>query len=524
MIEDAVAKGGAGGAGGEEGEGGGGGGAGLGGGLFVADNSAGGEIPASVTLDNVVFTSDSAVGGAGGGGGASGAGGGGGLGGAGGGGARGGGGGGGTGSSGFGGASGGIGGAGLISGAASGGAGFSGGAGGIEAGGGGGARLGGGGGGGVSGDGGLAGPYNSYGGGGGFGGGGGGGTSGGGGTRFARGGVGGFGGGGGSCPTFIYGGTGGFGGGSGAGYGFGGGGGLGAGGDIFVMAGASLTIEGGSLGAGTVTGGLGGGGSAENGQAFGGGLFLQGVETITLAPVKGTTETISGVIADQTGSGGASYNAGAGSLVLDGAATLDLDTANTFTGGTTIDRGILELANTAGAGGGGITFASTSGMIDYAAGADLANTISGFGGEDKIDFSTIAYAMGDHAVDNSGNVSIETRKGATVASFNVSGTYTSANFKVGKDASGDVLVSYLTADSPADILGSYASHFADPPWAPSGNLTMLHSLAAPGSSGVGGFGSPYESDRNAGGVCAGWGVAVSSNGSTGHGPGSASAG
>jgi hypothetical protein len=40
---------------------------------------------------------------------------------------------------------------------------------------------------------------------------------------------------------------------------------------------------GGSLGTGTVVGGLGPQGG-EYGQAFGGGLFLQGNETITLAP------------------------------------------------------------------------------------------------------------------------------------------------------------------------------------------------------------------------------------------------
>jgi hypothetical protein len=60
-IERGVAEGGAGGAGDA-----GGGGAGLGGGLFVANDSAGGAAPANVTLDNVFFAGDSAVGGAGG--------------------------------------------------------------------------------------------------------------------------------------------------------------------------------------------------------------------------------------------------------------------------------------------------------------------------------------------------------------------------------------------------------------------------------------------------------------------------
>jgi len=125
------------------------------------------------------------------------------------------------------------------------------------------------------------------------------------------------------------------------------------------MAGASLTIEGGNLAAGSVTGGLGGGG-AGNGDAFGDGLFLQGNETITLAPTAGTVETISGVVADETGSGGTGANAGAGRLVLDGPGTLDLTAANTFTGGIGIREGSLELANAKAAGTGKIHFASST--------------------------------------------------------------------------------------------------------------------------------------------------------------------
>jgi hypothetical protein len=63
-IENCVAKGGAGGSTGSRGAGGGG--AGLGGGLFVANNPTGGAAPANVVLDDVIFESDSAVGGAGG--------------------------------------------------------------------------------------------------------------------------------------------------------------------------------------------------------------------------------------------------------------------------------------------------------------------------------------------------------------------------------------------------------------------------------------------------------------------------
>ena len=249
---------------------------------------------------------------------------------------------------------------------------------------------------------------------------------------------------------FGAGGSGGFAGGFGGGaggkgsHGGGRGGGLGAGGDIFVMAGATLTIVGGSLAAGTAMAGLGAGGGA-NGKAYGGGMFLESNKTVTLAPASGTVETILGVVADQTGSGGT----GTGVLILDGPGTLDLTAANAYTGETTIDQGVLELGNATAAGRGGINFASTSGEVEYAAGANLANTISGFGpigsssSSDASDFSTISSAAGDTAVDTKGIVAIETSTGATVATFKASGPYTSANFHVAADASGHVLVTYV---------------------------------------------------------------------------------
>ena len=110
---------------------------------------------------------------------------------------------------------------------------------------------------------------------------------------------------------------------------------------------------------------------------------------------------------------------------------------------------MLELDNAKAAGRGAITFASTAGEVEYTAGANLANTINGFGGSDEIVFAKKKYAAGDYAVDNAGKVSIETSAGATVATFKVSGTYTSANFAVGADASGHVLVTYAATPSPA---------------------------------------------------------------------------
>ena len=410
-IQNMSAVGGAGG-GGDTGSGlGGGGGAGLGGGLFVT-GSGDGVGGANVTLDNVNFVDDSAMGGAGGGGGGgrTGGGGGGGLGGAGGiGSSTGGGGGGGIGGQGGGAFYGPNGSRGIIPGTAGGGSDSrpenNRGAGGLSGGGGGGSTGGGGGGGVGGGNGASEASYEASGGHGGFGGGGGGvvsfpgsrpdqeaasGAGGfGGGGGGGAGGPGGFGGGGGggASVTGGPGGAGGFGAGAGAASG-GGGGGLGAGGDIFVQQGGSLTIEGGSLSGGSVTGGA-GAGNAGNGSAFDSGIFMQGDPSITFAPLADQMLMINDVIGDQSGSGGTGLNAGAGALIINGPGSVVLDpaTANTFTGGVMLEQGTLELAASGAAGSGAITFldpAPTDPILEFTPANAPTNAIEGFGPGDTI--------------------------------------------------------------------------------------------------------------------------------------------
>jgi hypothetical protein len=424
-LDNFVARGGA-------GAGGGGGGAGLGGGLFVADNAQANPaaVAGAVTLTNVSFSGDSATGGHGGaplkstgGGGGGGLGGGGGAGNA----VMGyttgtGGGGGGVGANATGGnANSGGGGGGLIIGASGGGHGAGslfldgGGASGGGGGAGGAFVTGGGGGGGVGGANGTPTTRNAgdSGGSGGFGGGGGGG--------FAAGGKGGFGGGGGGSE--IAGGSGGFGGGGGGseigtpgagGFGAGagakgniggGGGGLGAGGDIFVQQGAHLSINSGILTTGRVSGGL-GGGNAAPGQGLGTALFLQ--------PDAGQTETIAATIINP----GSGTSGAGGAVVIDGPGTVDLTAMNSYTGGTSIDQGVLEIGAAGSAGSGNITFGGTGTLQIDAKPANtttFANTLSGFGPGNIIDLRGLAYVSGASAT-ISGNV-LSLVDGATVETF-----------------------------------------------------------------------------------------------------------
>jgi Hint domain/Passenger-associated-transport-repeat len=447
-IENTVAQGGSGG----DAKRPGGGGAGLGGGLFVASG-------ANVTLSDVTFSNNTARGGAGGAYSSSANyGGGGGLGG------NAGFGGGGVGATAGGGGTvsgGSNGGAGLILGASGGGdgAGYSGGA------------YGGGGGGGIdnnsgmlSGGGGVGGKNNSaaVSGDGAFGGGGGGGS-------FA--GTGGFGGGGGGGSTF--GGDGGFGGGGGVdrlgghgGFGGGnsasgqGGGGLGAGGNVFLQQGGSLTIDSGSLSGGSVQGGSGG----NAGSAFGSGIFLQGNESITFAPGAGQTLTISDNIADQSGSGGTASEASAGAVVINGAGTVVLSGTNSYTGGTTIDAGTLDLGSAGAAGSGVITFGANSDaalQIDgtLAPGLVIANTIAGIGFGDLIDLRGVGYSGSGSTTIASGNELAIAENGNTYDLKLGAGTQVPASgFFLSSDGHGGTDVSTsLVVNSTAELNAALAA-------------------------------------------------------------------
>ncbi len=415
----------------------GGGGAGLGGGLFVAGTNPGLNSGADVTLNNVTFSGDKAIGGNGsagypylgelgprpGGGGGGGLGGNGGddqaVGGTGGGGGIGG--------------DGGMaaaGAPGIVPGAPGGGSGAAGTfpgstafPGGANGGGGGGTSVnsfGAGGGGGIGGANAVNGAngVGYIGGAGGVGGGGAAGQNGGaGGGGGGNGGNGGFGGGGGGVVSGT-GGQGGYGAGNGATYLPGpgesglngannGGGGLGAGGAVFVQAGGSLTIGGGEISGGSIAGGQAGQGGgfstipAGNGQGLGSGIFLQGDQTLVFSEAAGQTTTINDVIADQTGSGGTGADAGAGKIFTKGLGTLVLAHENTYTGGTTLARGTLELAAAGAAGTGPITIGSPDVyteegkilQLDAAAlpNGVLANPIYGFYKGALIDLAGFAY-------------------------------------------------------------------------------------------------------------------------------------
>ena len=102
---------------------------------------------------------------------------------------------------------------------------------------------------------------------------------------------------------------------------------------------------------------------------------------MNFAPGAGVVQTMSNAIADQTGSGGTGANAGSWTLAKSGPGTLVLQTANTYSGGTTVTGGLVNFtaANNFGSGlvtlnGGGLQWA-TGNTADIS--AQLASLGSG---------------------------------------------------------------------------------------------------------------------------------------------------
>jgi len=146
-----------------------------------------------------------------------------------------------------------------------------------------------------------------------------------------------------------------------------------------------------------VAGGAGANG-AGTGQGYGSGIFIQGTQAITFAPGAGQTETISGVVADMSGSGGSGLNAGTGSLTMNGVGTLVLAADNTpgsssdpdkggFSGGITIKDGTVDLTAVGAAGSGAITFQNppiVDPNLEFTPANAPTNAIDGFAAGDDI--------------------------------------------------------------------------------------------------------------------------------------------
>ncbi|MBN8535102.1 MAG: autotransporter domain-containing protein, partial [Rhizobiales bacterium] len=175
--------------------------------------------------------------------------------------------------------------------------------------------------------------------------------------------------------------------------------------------------------AGTVSGGVVAGGTgANNGSAFGSGFFLHGNGALVFNPGTSETRTISDVIADQTGNGGTGANAGSWSITKNGAGTLVLGAANTFSGGATLNAGSLRLLNNTSAGTGAIT--ANGSVISYGNGVTLSNPVTLNSNTTQVEVLGTDSATQSGVISETGGARPLEKIGTGTLTLNAANTYT----------------------------------------------------------------------------------------------------
>jgi len=187
----------------------------------------------------------------------------------------------------------------------------------------------------------------------------------------------------------------------------------------------TLTVNGNAVAAGT-----GGGNGATDGAAFGSGIFLQGSSgTLTFSSAAG--QTVSDVVADQTGSGGTGGNAGSYSLAKTGAGTLTLSAVNTYSGGTSVTGGLVNFAAGNNLGSGTITL--NGGGLQWATGntTDISSRLSAIGGAgatfdtngNNVTFATGLGGTGGFTKQGNGTLTLDGTANAYTGATTVSGRH-----------------------------------------------------------------------------------------------------
>jgi len=159
---------------------------------------------------------------------------------------------------------------------------------------------------------------------------------------------------------------------------------------------------------------------------------------LTLDPSTSASSSFGGVISD---------GSAPGSLVIDGAGTATLTGANTYTGGTTLEAGTLELGNASAAGTGTITFAAGDmATLKLDSGIAITNTIAGFATGDTIDLAGLAYSALGGAMLGANNL-LSVTEGSTTEQIQLATgvSYAGDVFHVASDGNGGVDVTLTAA-------------------------------------------------------------------------------
>ena len=224
------------------------------------------------------------------------------------------------------------------------------------------------------------------------------------------------------------------------------------------IVGAGLTI----VDSGSIAGGKANGGTGTQADAI---TFTGGANTLTLQSgwsISGNIDVVVGSVTFNQSSAVTLANviSGSGSVTQNGAGTLDLTGANTYSGGTTIQSGTLEIGSAASAGSGAINFAGTATLKVDAVNVGFANALSGLTASNTLDLAglsaattTAATGSGSYnSVTNMTSLTVHDSSGAgKTDTFQLSGNYSSASWTVTTDGAGGVKVIDPSSTDPLAV-------------------------------------------------------------------------
>ena len=164
-----------------------------------------------------------------------------------------------------------------------------------------------------------------------------------------------------------------------------------------------------------------------------------------------------------TGVGGVTAGAlmGTGTITVNGSDSTDqgrltVTGAFGFSGTILIDSdGFVEIGTTV-TGGGTFDFQASSGTVEFDTATTSSDTFDGFTTGDKIQVRALTFASGDRAVwqqtaGDSGTLSAVNGSGATLATFDLSGQFSTSDFSVFSAGGGNGTVIECVSTEPAFV-------------------------------------------------------------------------
>jgi len=184
-----------------------------------------------------------------------------------------------------------------------------------------------------------------------------------------------------------------------------------------------------------------------NAESFSSGIAISSGATLqignggTAGAVDGAIQNDGSLVIDRSDTVAYMGITGSGSLTFEGGGTLALKNYNTYSGGTVIKTGTLDVSSSSAVGTGNIQFADgAASTLVIGAGVTLANTITGFSDNDTIDFVGFDAATTKVGFDHATNILSVTDGLGHSQTLQFSGDFSGLTFSANASADGVSIV------------------------------------------------------------------------------------